>query len=119
MRYLYLVVIGFVVFCGWLVVESGLDCCESRIDKETTGQPCILLQSTTGDKNSSDANIPAEEPSQIGADDSVTFGADSAPAQIVTLGSVDPNSGFNFQLELSSKGAAIRKATFSGFNDRD
>jgi len=120
MRFIFtLIVIGFVVFCGWLVVESGLDCCESRIDKETAGQPCILLQSSTGDKKSSDANIPAEEPSQIGADDSVTFGADSAPAKSVTLGSVDPQSGFNFQLELSSKGAAIRKATFSGFKDRD
>jgi len=120
MRFIFtLIVIGFVVFCGWLVVESGLDCCESRIDKETAGQPCILLQSSTGDKKSSDANVPAEEPSQIGADDSVTFGADSAPAKSVTLGSVDPQSGFNFQLELSSKGAAIRKATFSGFKDRD
>ncbi len=127
MRYLYLVVIGFVVFCSWLVAESGLDCCSfdfaqdrfCRNDKETTGQPCILLQSSTGDKKSSDANVPAEEPSQIGGDDSVTFGADSAPAKSVTLGSVDPQSGFNFQLELNSKGAAIRKATFSGFKDRD
>jgi len=116
---LVLVVVGFCLFCGWLVVESGLDSCESRNDKETAGQPCILLQSSTGDKKSSDANVPAEEPSQVGADDSVTFGADSAPAQIVTLGSVDPNSGFNFQLELSSKGAAIREATFSGFDNRD
>ncbi|MFB0552352.1 MAG: YidC/Oxa1 family insertase periplasmic-domain containing protein [Phycisphaerae bacterium] len=120
MRFIFtLIVIGFVVFCGWLVVESGLDCCESRIDKGTAGQPCILLQSSTGGKKNSDANVPAEEPPQIGADESVTFGADSAPAKSVTLGSVDPNSGFNFQLELSSKGAAIRKATFSGFDDRD
>ncbi len=127
MRYFTLVVIGFVVFCGWLVVESGPDSCSfdfaqdrfCRNDKETAGQPCILLQSSTGDKNISDANVLAEEPPQIGTDDSVTFGADSAPAKSVTLGSVDPNSGYNFQLELSSKGAAIREAFFSGFNDRD
>jgi len=111
---LTLVVIGFVVFCGWLVVESGLFECSLP-----NSGPCILLQSSTGGKNSSEANVPAEEPSQIGADDSVTFGADSAPAKKVTLGSVDPNSGYNFQLELSSKGAAIEKATFSGFDDRD
>jgi len=111
---LTLVVIGFVVFCGWLVVESGLFECSLP-----NSGPCILLQSSTGDKNSSDANVPAEEPPQIGADDSVTFGADSAPAKSVTLGSVDPNSGFNFQLELNSKGAAIRKVIFSGFDDRD
>jgi len=111
---LTLVVVGFCLFCGWLVVESGLFECSLP-----NSGPCILLQSSTGDKNSSDANVPAEEPSQIGADDSVTFSAVGAPAKNVTLGSVDPNSGFNFQLELSSKGAAIRKATFSGFDDRD
>ncbi len=111
---LTLVVVGFCLFCGWLVVESGLFECSLP-----NSGPCILLQRTTGDKNSSDANVPAEEASQIGADDSVTFSADSAPAKSVTLGSVDPKSGFNFQLELSSKGAAIRKATFSGFDDRD
>jgi len=128
MRFIFtLIVIGFVVFCGWLVFESGVDSCSfdfaqdrfRRNDKETTGRPCILLQSSTGGKKSNDAEVPAEEPPQIGADDSVTFGADNAPAKSVTLGSVDPNSGFNFQLELISKGAAIRKATFSRFNDRD
>jgi len=111
---LTLIVVGFVVFCGWLVLESGLFECSLP-----NSGPCILLQRTTSDKNSSEANVPAEEPSQIGTDDSVTFGADSAPAKRVTLGSVDPKSGFNFQLELSSKGAAIRKVTFSGFDDRD
>ena len=35
------------------------------------------------------------------------------------LGSVDPKSGFKFRLELSSKGAAIRKAALSEFNDGD
>jgi len=126
---LTLVVIGFVVFCGWLVVESGLFECSLP-----NSGPCILLQSSIGDKNSGDANVPAEEPSQIGADDSVTFGADSAPAKTVTLGAANPktenaDNGFKFQLELSSKGAAIRKVTFSngpdnrglatGFDDRD
>jgi YidC/Oxa1 family membrane protein insertase len=47
------------------------------------------------------------------------FRADSAPAKSVSLGSMDPNSGFKFQLELSSRGAAISKATFSEFDDRD
>ena len=114
MRYLVLVVIGFVVFCGWLVVESGIFKCSAL-----NSGACILLQSTAGNENNSTANAPAEEPPRIRADNSVTFGADNAPAKSVTLGSVDPNSGFNFQLELSSKGAAIRKATFTGFDDRD
>ena len=114
MRYLVLVVIGFVVFCGWLVVESGIFECSALNPKA-----CILLQSTTGNENSRVANEPAEELPQIRADNSVTFGVDNARAKSVTLGSVDPHSGFKFQVELSSKGAAIRTATFSGFDDRD
>ncbi|MHC4487597.1 MAG: YidC/Oxa1 family insertase periplasmic-domain containing protein [Planctomycetota bacterium] len=131
---LTLVVVGFVVFCGWLVVESGLDCRFCGNDKGATGQACILLQRTTGDENSSTANVPAEERPQIGADDSVILGADNAPVKSVTLGAANPktehaDNGFKYQLELSSKGAAIRKATFSngpdmhgkatGFDDRD
>lgn len=121
---LTLVVIGFCLFCGWLVVESGLFECSLP-----NSGPCILLQRATDDKNSSDADVPAEEPSQIRANDSVIFGADSAPAKMIILGAKnpeteDPDVGFKFQLELSSKGAAIRKVTFSngnkhGFDNRD
>ncbi len=74
-------------------------------------------------------NVPANEPARIEVDNSVIFGADSAPAETIILGAKnpeteDPDVGFKFQLELSSKGAAIRKVTFSngnkhGFDDRD
>jgi len=115
MRFIFtLIVIGFVVFCGWLVVESGFFECSVP-----AAGPCILLQSATGNENNSAANVFTEEPPQVGGDNSVILRAFGAPAKSVTLGSVDPNSGFKFQLEFSSKGAAIRKATFSGFNDRD
>jgi YidC/Oxa1 family membrane protein insertase len=40
-------------------------------------------------------------------------------AKITTLGSLDPNTGFKFLLELTSKGAAISKATLSEFDDRN
>jgi len=111
MRYLTLVVIGFVVLCGWMVLDSGFFECQ--------GVNCILLQSTTGNENSAAANAPSEEPPRMTADNSVTFGADSAIDKSVTIGSVDPNSGYNFELELTSLGAAIKRATFSGFDDRD
>ena len=129
MRYLALVVIGFVVLCGWMVIESGIF--------ESPGAnsgACILLQSTAGNQNSGASNAPLEEPPRIAADTSVSFGADNAAASTVILGATDPktenaNTGFKYQLELSSKGAAIRKAIFSngpdmqgkatGFNDRD
>ncbi|MDD5327285.1 MAG: YidC/Oxa1 family insertase periplasmic-domain containing protein [Phycisphaerae bacterium] len=67
-----------------------------------------------------DINSPAEEaPQLIAADDKVFFGVDNAPAAGVTLGSTDPNSGFKFELELTSKGAAISKSVFSEFDNRE
>lgn len=35
----------------------------------------------------------------------------------VSLGSLDPNSGYKYLLQLTTRGAAIEKATFSGFTD--
>jgi len=109
------VLVGFCVFCGWLVAESGL------FEKgRPAGQtPCILLQQTVVGDRTDVANVPAEKNAQLRAADFTTFSADNATAKTVTLGSTDPKSGFEFQLELSSKGAAITKATFSGFDDRD
>jgi YidC/Oxa1 family membrane protein insertase len=49
----------------------------------------------------------------------VSFDAMGCPLTTVSLGSTDPRSGFKFELELTSKGAAINKATFSEFDDRD
>jgi len=37
----------------------------------------------------------------------------------VPVGSLDPNSGFRYQLVLHTKGAAIKTATFSEFDDRN
>jgi YidC/Oxa1 family membrane protein insertase len=47
------------------------------------------------------------------------FTAIGGPARDVTLGSLDPNTGFKFLLELTSRGAAISKATLSEFDDRN
>ena len=55
----------------------------------------------------------------LDAADLAGFSAYDAQPSSVTLGSIDPASGFKFQLELNSKGAAISKATFSEFDDRD
>jgi len=111
---LTLIIIGFVCFCGWLVVESGL------FEDSSAGlTPCILLQQRAVDDKFIAANAPDEEKPQFQAADFVRLWAGDAPAKTVPLGSIDPESGFKFQLELSSKGAAIEKATFSEFDDRD
>ena len=111
---LALIVVGFCFFCGILVFECGL-----LDSSHTVGKSCILLQQTTVDEKPAAANASAKERTQLKAADFINFGADNAVARSVTLGSIEPRSGFKFQLELSSKGAAVSKATFSEFNDRD
>ncbi len=88
---LILVTIGFCLFGGWLVCPAF----------------------------GSDANSPAEETPRLMAADINTFGADNAPARSITIGSADPRSGFEFELELSSKGAAVKKALLGRFDNRD
>jgi YidC/Oxa1 family membrane protein insertase len=61
----------------------------------------------------------AQESPVLKADETIQLGATNAPAKNVILGSTDPGSGFKFELELTSKGAAINKAALSEFNDRD
>ncbi len=116
---LVLIVVGFVVFCGWLVAESGLDTRMRGNDKRTVRERCILLQQTVVDEKSGIAKAATASKETLEAADSVGFGADHAPARSVTLGSTDPKSDYMFELELSSQGAAIRKAVFSRFKDRD
>jgi len=118
MRYLILVVAGFCLFCGWLVVESGV-----LEDFGQGGRGCILLQQVAaGEQPQAEAapeEVPAPTTDKLQAATAITFGADNAPASTVVLGSVDPRSGFKYLLELNSKGAAIRTATFSEYDDRD
>ncbi len=124
MRYLKWILISFVILCGLLVVDSGI------FNKTSQGErpPILLQQATTTEPQvtpstpeANDPNIP--ENNRLQADASVSFGADNAPAKTIILGAADPKTedpetGFKFQLELSSKGAAIRTATFSDGNDK-
>src|SRR4030042_914358 len=107
-KVLILILVGFVVYCGLLVLESGLfeTCQPAR-------EPCILLQNTTVSEDAENTSTEPAEKQVLEAPDSAGFDADHAPATTVTLGSNDPKSGFNYQLKLSAKGAAIRKAVFS------
>jgi len=108
------IVVGFVVFCGWLVYEAGIF---------EAGQPesrsCILLQQTTATGGRGSTNADTVRNQTLEAADAVRLWASDAQAKTVSLGSVDPKSGFKAQFELSSKGAAIKKATLSEFDDRD
>ncbi len=121
---LTLILVGFVVFCGALVVESGL-----FETGQQTAKPCILLQQTTVNKSSGTANEPVLRNERLEAVALAGFTADDASAKTVILGAKDPNTedpdfDFKFQLQVIAKGAGIQRATFSngnnnGFDDRD
>ncbi len=108
------VVVGFCLFCGWLVVESGL-----LDNNHTTKKPCILLAQISVNQEQEAAGTDDVTEKRSETADFTAFSADNAPATSVTLGSIDPRSGFKFELELTSKGAAINKAAFSEYDDRD
>jgi YidC/Oxa1 family membrane protein insertase len=111
---LTLIVVGFVVFCGWLIFES-VPCENCQPERG----PCILLQQTTATEGEKNTGAAPVEKQTLEAAAPAGFGAEHAPAEIVTLGSADPKSDYMVQVELSSLGAAIRSAVFSQFDDRD
>jgi YidC/Oxa1 family membrane protein insertase len=119
---------AYVFFCGVLVLDSGLfETCPGQNRGEDVGnqiRPVALLASET---TLEAGDLPGE--SELEANDTQSWGSDTEDRfsslqavggrpRTVTLGSVDPASGYKFQVELSSKGAAIRTATLSEYNDR-
>ncbi|MGA2323623.1 MAG: membrane protein insertase YidC [Sedimentisphaerales bacterium] len=106
-----LILTVFCLLCGGLVVQSGFF-------SHTNSNPCILLQNTTTDGNSAPKVAAAETPALQPAPQP-GFSAVGGNPKTITLGSLDPNTGFKFMLDLTSRGAAIDKATLSEFDDRD
>jgi YidC/Oxa1 family membrane protein insertase len=131
---LTLIIASFIVFCGVLVVESGLfDLSGSAQTGPAKQGPCILLQQKAAQDVVAGPNEPRPRAQRLEAADFTDFSATGGPAKTVIIGAKDPETedhqrGFKLQLELSSTGAALRKATFSnglhngrpsGFDDRD
>ena len=61
-----------------------------------------------------DGNLPTSSAPSIGR---VSFGAIGGPPQTVVLGSSDKATGFKFRVQLDSKGAGLRQATLSEYDD--
>jgi len=110
---LTLIVAGFVVLCSGLIIESGL------FSGPAGQKPCILLAQTAFGEQPSVTDTQPSGGVQLQALDVPSLGADHAEPKAVALGSIDPNSGFKFLLELTTRGASIAKATLSEFDDRD
>ncbi len=115
--------IGFCLLCGWLVLESGaLQAVRSSsgpADTAPNQDGLLLLQQTAPvDNPAQPETSPAPAAPQLEAVVPEYF-AIGGTGESVPIGSLDPNSGFKYQLVLHTKGAAIKTATFSGFDDRD
>jgi YidC/Oxa1 family membrane protein insertase len=129
-----LVIAGFCLFCGGLVLESGVlrvshsPVADAGPAQSQTGQKgCILLQQTAevqAPAKPAEPNLPAagqapepKTPQLQPAEDFSAIGGVAIDANI-PVGSVDPASGFKYQLVLDTRGASVRTATFSEFDDR-
>jgi len=124
--FLFSIVAGFVVFCIFLVADSGLF--EAGLSQQ---RHCIFLQkSTITEKDGGELNAGTQEDLPEQEEPAVSsFGAYNSDPCTVIFGaqdpcSEDPETGYRYQLELSTKGAGIRKVTFSngggkGFDDCD
>ncbi len=116
------VLLCFCLLCAGLVLESGAFRTTSSpdtIDSSSARRGLMLLQQTTDVDTPAPFPTAAVQPPRLEATTSEDFGALGGPSQRPTVGSVDRRSGFKFQLELDSKGASIRHATFSEFKNRD
>lgn len=102
--------VAFVGFCGFLVIESGLFATAGGVD----AGPIIMLASETSVGASAQAQEAADEGFELSR-----LTAVNAPAESVVIGSIYPDTGFKFAIELTSRGAAISEARLSEFDDRD
>src|SRR4030042_247073 len=142
MRYLSFIIICFVIFCGGLIIESGVFQGLPQIEQRciTLQQAAAVeLQNTAEAQNPAPANEPNKSPDKSESSEPrftpalPDLSAVGGPAKTIIIGAKDPKTedhetGYKFQLELSSIGAGIRKATFSngphngrrsGFNARN
>ena len=115
-----LVVVCFVVLCGLLVVQSGFLNSADNLDKSL-----ILLQATDINTAVAPAQIPAaEQPQpQLASAQFKNYSADDAEQKTLIIGAQDPETenpltGYKLSLELTSTGAAIRKATFTNGDNK-
>ncbi len=122
---------GYFLWCTYLITESRF------FSKASVDGPFILLQQTEP-ANHDQKKLPAKtdqgrepikEPPSLTRQ--ASFNINNTTEQTFTIGADDPNTedpeietNFKLQVELTNKGAGIKKVTFSngqdkGFDDRD
>ena len=108
-RFIIVFLVCFVGLCGFLIYETGLFNQQGQ-----TSNGVIALA------NPSFLEAAAESVGLAGDEfDLSNFRAERNEDQIRRLGSLDPDTGYEFGLEITNKGAGIRSVTYSRFDDRD
>ena len=101
----------YVVICCGLVVESGLFRNAGAVDD---GPFISLANDAEVDKVQSEEPVNAAEISAVATE---FFESDRSDDPV--MGSADKESGYKFKLEFTRKGAAIKRAILSEYDDRD
>ena len=120
---LILSMVLFTGFCGFLVWQCGC------FDSTTAVNGCIGLVGTSQLPSGEAPSEVSDSPAELNPNTAPRLGADHGEIKTIVIGAKDPNTenpetGFKFQLRLTSKGAGIDHATFSngegkGFATRD
>ena len=111
---LVLVVLGFVGVCGWMI----FDALAQSPALDSTPKPLTLLQQTTTTPAVDPPGQAVTQPALAAAQPGVTLNALGGQIESVQLGSTDKQSGYKYQLDLTSTGAALRTASFSEWDNR-
>jgi len=112
---LSILLIIYLALCGWLIARD-LSLVTRRTSYDVS--PVIPLTAETSPGTIPQNRVDSEQDMNFDLT-SLTAVGGSDKAKTITVGSIDKDSGFKFQLELDPRGAAIRKATFSEYDDRN
>jgi len=113
--FLGIFLVCFFGLCSGLVIETVV----SNNGRHSPTGPIIPLTAQTGLTSPSQEQAKSEQDNQNFDLTGLMAIGGRAKAETIIIGSIDKDRGFKFQLELDTRGAAIRTATFSEYNDRD
>jgi len=112
------IVLSFVALCSLLILQTGFFNSADNLDKSL-----ILLQATDSNTAAAPAPLAEQAQPQMAPAQFKSYNADDAEPKTVIIGAQDPEAenpltGYKLSLELSSKGASLRKATFTNGDDK-
>jgi YidC/Oxa1 family membrane protein insertase len=107
-RFIIISLTVFTAICSLLVCQSGL-----FTGNEQGSSPITTLAGEL--REATPKNIADMEESF----DFSFLKSDSITEQSRIMGSIDPDSGYMYEIKITNKGAAVHSVYFSGFDDRD